>query len=136
MHSVSFHPFKQGIHRKFSNTVGIVAGAKRLLNPSAFSTNLNDRIAEVNLAAKDLKARGIQIMWRQMKELSTGQKWMTYENVKMGRQLDGIDQNVKRLVDRSDVYESIETAVRENLPPLLQGVMQRKWSPNPMQRFY
>jgi hypothetical protein len=70
-----------------------------------------------------------------MKELSTGQKWMTYENVKMGRQLDGIDQNVKRLVDRTGMYESIETAVRENLPPLLQGVMQRNCSPNPTQQF-
>jgi hypothetical protein len=63
-----------------------------------------------------------------MKEMSTTQKWMAYENVKMSRQLGGIDQNVKLLAERSDLYEGIETAVRENLQPLLQGVMQRMYT--------
>jgi hypothetical protein len=63
-----------------------------------------------------------------MNDMSKNQEWMSYETVKLGRQLDGIDQNIKRLADRSDLYEAIEMAVHENLQPLLQGVMQSTYS--------
>ncbi|KAH6658381.1 hypothetical protein BKA67DRAFT_213127 [Truncatella angustata] len=109
-------------------THAFVAGAKRLLNPSALSTNLNDRLAEVNLAAKDLKARGVHVIRRQtqekLSEISTVQEWTSYENVKVRRRLDEIDLNIKRIADRSDLYEGIETAVYDSLQSLLQGVVK------------
>ncbi|KAI1868993.1 hypothetical protein JX265_006972 [Neoarthrinium moseri] len=102
-----------------------VAGAKRLLNPTSFSTTLSDRLAEVNLAAKDLKARGTHIMWKQVKDVSTNQKWIAYENVKMNRQLGDIDEHIRLVAARSSTYESIEAAVRDNLQPILQDVMKK-----------
>lgn len=104
----------------------IVAGAKRLINPSAFTNNLSERVADVNLAAKDLRARGIQVMWRQIKDISTTQKWMWYENVKMGRDLNEINQNIKQRAERSASYDSIERTVRDSLQPLLENTMQSK----------
>ncbi|KAI8632381.1 hypothetical protein F5Y19DRAFT_462828 [Xylariaceae sp. FL1651] len=110
---------------RWYRTHAFVAGAKRLLNPSAYSNGLNERIAEVNLAAKDLKARGTQFMWGRVRDISTTQEWMSYETVKVGRQLNDIDQSVKLLADRSASYESVEKAVLANLPPLLEAVVQR-----------
>ena len=102
----------------------LVAGAKRLLNPSSFSASLNDRMAQVNLAAKELKARGTQVMWRQMKDMSATQKWMACENVKLRGQLEGIEQDIRRLVQRSASYENIEIMMQEKLQSLLQGFME------------
>ncbi|KAI1076434.1 hypothetical protein F5B20DRAFT_572868 [Whalleya microplaca] len=103
----------------------IAAGVKRLLNPSAFSSNLNERIIEVNLAAKDLKAHALLFQLGQIRDISTTQRWMSYQGVKMGRQLIQIDQNIRRLADRSASYESIEASMCQNFQSILQGTMQR-----------
>jgi hypothetical protein len=108
------------------NPHNAVSGAKRFLNPTSFSSTLGDRLAEVNLAAKDLKARGTHIMWKNVKDISTNQKWLVYENVKMNRQFEDMNEHVKLMAACSDSYESIETAVRESLQPMLQDVMKSK----------
>lgn len=101
------------------------AGAKHLLNPSAANTNLSDRLAEVDLAAKSLMIRATQIMWAETKvrqaSLSKAQEWLAHQGTRTGCQLDSLEADIKLLVDRHAIYDTIETVVRDNLEAFLQG---------------
>ena len=86
-----------------------VAGAKRLLNPSAMNSNLQDRVAEVSLASNDLISKATRVAW--------------------GRQdyrLDDIAQSMKRLVDRHAFYDRIYITMSEEFKSILEDGMKRK----------
>jgi hypothetical protein len=51
---------------------------------------------------------------------------MWYENVKMGRTLYEINENIRQRAERSASYDDIERTVYESLQPFLENVMQRK----------
>ncbi|KAK8099950.1 hypothetical protein PG999_010324 [Apiospora kogelbergensis] len=92
----------------------LVAGAKRLLNPNAMNSDLEERVAEVKVAAKDLKYKGTQVMWGRMKYASDAQE-LTLASVK----------RIERMFNRSTVFETIDKIVRENCELILGDGMKQ-----------
>ncbi|KAK7934753.1 hypothetical protein PG985_000248 [Apiospora marii] len=106
----------------------LVAGAKRFLNPSAMNNNLQERVAEVTLAAKDLKSKATQTMWSQVKDMRDTQELAYVQHTKTHQQLDELAadiKDVKRLATRYASYEAMYTMVQGNIERLLQDDMKR-----------
>lgn len=85
---------------------------------------LNERMAQVKLAAKDLKARGTCYMWGRVSNVCKTTEWMSYENVKKDRQLNDVHQMLKQLVGRLDCYENVDRMVQANISQFYEGVLQ------------
>ncbi|KAK3689416.1 hypothetical protein B0T22DRAFT_171754 [Podospora appendiculata] len=102
-----------------------VAGAKRLLKPSGFTTKLNDRLGEVKLAAKDFKSHVLRMMMQRQDDLLQLQSRDSHEQAKISRQVNEIGYGVHQLLERADFYESAQAKVFERLQPFLQNIMQK-----------
>ncbi|KAK8034072.1 hypothetical protein PG993_009067 [Apiospora rasikravindrae] len=110
-----------------------VAGARHALNPSAKNANLQDRLAEVTIAAKNLKSRATQVMWSQMKDMRDTQELAYVQNTKTHNQLDELAadvKDIKRLAARYATYDTIDKMVQGNLELLLQDDMKRLFLEN------
>ncbi|KAK8032281.1 hypothetical protein PG990_002015 [Apiospora arundinis] len=103
----------------------LIAGAKRLLNPNAMNSKLQDRVAEVSLAAKDLKSKATQVMWSRVKDASDAQELTCIQNAEMKYKLDDMAASVKRIADRSAFYDTIDMMIREKFELILQDGMKR-----------
>ncbi|KAK3317645.1 hypothetical protein B0T19DRAFT_295381 [Cercophora scortea] len=101
-----------------------VAGAKRLLKPSGFTSKLNDRLDEVRLAAKDFKAHVLRMMMQRQDDLFQLQSRDSQERAKTSRQVNEIGYGVHQLLERADFFESAQAKVFERLQPFLQNIMQ------------
>ncbi|KAK8058167.1 hypothetical protein PG994_008615 [Apiospora phragmitis] len=106
----------------------LVAGAKRFLSPSAMNTDLQDRVAEVTLAARDLKSKAVQVMWgRQEKGMRDTQELAYMQTAKTHHKLDELAaevKDIKRLAPRYVSYDAIQTMVQGSLELLLQDDMK------------
>ncbi|KAK8065169.1 hypothetical protein PG997_011916 [Apiospora hydei] len=106
----------------------VVTGAKRLLNPSALNTALQDRVAEVTLAAKDLKSKATQVMWGQVNDMRDTQELVHMQTARTNCQLDELVadiENIKQLAARYASYDAMYKMVQGNLESLLQDDLKR-----------
>lgn len=94
------------------------------------NSDLEERVAEVKVAAKDLKYKATQVMWGRMKYASDAQE-LTLASVK----------RIERMFDRSTVFETIDKIVRENCELILGDGMKRElllfhdsWGPKALTR--
>ncbi|ETS78285.1 hypothetical protein PFICI_10347 [Pestalotiopsis fici W106-1] len=104
---------------RWYTTNAFVVGAKRLINPSALSANLNDHITEVQLAAKDLKSRATFVLW---KKSSNNAEEVLALGANIGRQFECVNLNIQQLHTAS--YDIIENLIHNNVKSLLGDYMQ------------
>jgi hypothetical protein len=108
----------------------VVAGAKRLFNPSGFSNKLSDRMADVSLAAKDFKAYTTRLILKKQEDMIQLQGWSTLVQAEMSQQFNEMGHDIRKLtnsVERDVIYDNVKSAVLEALQPFLQTYMQSKF---------
>ncbi|KAK0730879.1 hypothetical protein B0H67DRAFT_605720 [Lasiosphaeris hirsuta] len=99
-----------------------VAGAKRLLNPSGFTSKLGDRMAEVEMAAQGFKVYAAILMLRKQDEMFQLQGWTAQQNE---RQFQEVRSELSRFVERADLFGSAQARAFEGLHQFLQCAMQK-----------
>ncbi|KAK0713528.1 hypothetical protein B0T26DRAFT_753624 [Lasiosphaeria miniovina] len=120
------------LHRRTAKLYAeVLAGAKRLLNPSGFTTKLDDRMSEVKLATKSFKNHIARMMPQRQNELIQLQSHGLYQHALMSRQLGEISFDLKDLrrlvmsVEREDILDGVRAEVFQSLQPVLQDSMKR-----------
>jgi hypothetical protein len=101
----------------------IVAGAKRLLNPSGFNGKLGDRMAEVDIAAQDFKVYAARLMLKKQDEMFQLQGWTALQGERQSQQ---VRSELSRFIERADLFGSAQARAFEELHQFLQCAMQSK----------
>ena len=126
--------------QQVTNWLVTVAGTKRLFNPSGDTNALNERMAEVNLAANDFRVCAGRVLMKQQDDILQIQGWMSLQQGQLTRSIEGISNNVQRLaqhstaqqlIERSAVFGILQAAANESIQPVLEGVMQSE-GPDPV----
>jgi len=115
-------PLRQG-----TDSLLLVTGTKRIFNPSGDTNTLNERMAEVNLAADDFRICAGRVMMKHQDEFFQMQSWMSLQQGEMSRRVQGMDHNLQKLVkdvERAVVLGSVQALAYEALQPVLEGVMR------------
>lgn len=93
------------------------------------NNNLQERVAEVTLAAKDLKSKATQTMWSQVKDMRDTQELAYVQSTKTHEQLDKLASEMKdfkRLATRYASYETMYMMAQGSIERFLQDDMKRK----------
>ncbi|KAK8047126.1 hypothetical protein PG996_015190 [Apiospora saccharicola] len=114
----------------------LIAGAKRFLNPSAMNTKLQDRVAQVTLAANDLESKALQALWGKVNSIHDTQGLTHTETIKIEYQLGELAADIKEIKDikrrlyRRASYEAIQSISQGGIERLLQDVSKRLYLEN------
>lgn len=94
-----------------------------------YAKDLNDKMAEVGLAAQALEKRANTLLLQSHKDMFHLQSGMYFEQLKVGQQVGSLEEKVDKLTSKLDRVNKLELVVPmifNNLQPVLRDEWNRK----------
>ncbi|KAK2599646.1 hypothetical protein N8I77_011382 [Diaporthe amygdali] len=89
----------------------LVSGAKQMFRPNRYAKDLNDKMAEVRLAAEALEKWAATLLLQSQKNIHSMQGGMYFQQMKFGHQVENIDEKVDQLTSKVDRMNKLEHVV-------------------------
>lgn len=82
-----------------------------MFRPNRYAKDLNDKMAEVRLAAEALEKWAATLLLQSQKNIHSMQGGMYFQQMKFGHQVENIDEKVDQLTSKVDRMNKLEHVV-------------------------